>query len=267
MGDHDHLVTAAEVELELEQLRGEIQQLNVEWRDRQFSDEVRDRWNGLVEKRGQLEKKVRELKTRAEYIASLADDPESSEHVDRRFGERNMALVGGDRERSEALRCNERADFLPERAREHMETMLREEKEPDSQLVRYTQATSDRSYFRAYSKWFNDPEQGPVTWNQKERDAVSRVKEVSRAMNLGTGSAGGFMVPYELDPSIVITASYKDPLRAISRVATTALNENGSSPRPARRARGTRRRPKSAMTARCSPSRRSRARRRRRSSR
>jgi HK97 family phage major capsid protein len=72
----------------------------------------------------------------------------------------------------------------------------------------------------------NDPISGAQYWTPAERDAAQRVKDFERrSMTIGTGTAGGFLVPYELDPSIVLTASYRDPMREISRVVTTAYNE------------------------------------------
>jgi HK97 family phage major capsid protein len=45
-------------------------------------------------------------------------------------------------------------------------------------------------------------------------------------MSLGTGSAGGFLVPYELDPNILISsAGSVDPIRTVARVTQTAYNE------------------------------------------
>jgi HK97 family phage major capsid protein len=127
--------------------------------------------------------------------------------------------------RDQALRANARADFLPERAREHMEKMLREDDDPQDRLAQITVALSDRAYLRAFAAWFNDPVSGGHLWTDQEREAVQRVRHLERSMVLGTGSAGGFLVPYELDPNIILTASYTDPLREIARVATTAVNE------------------------------------------
>ena len=82
-----------------------------------------------------------------------------------------------DQLRSKALRANERADYLPERAREHMERTIREDDEPDAGLARYVLETSDRDYFRAFSKLFNDPVSGAHLWSPEEREAVQRVKD------------------------------------------------------------------------------------------
>lgn len=127
--------------------------------------------------------------------------------------------------RSAALRANEQARFLLDGSREHMERMLRDDDDLEQRLARITVALADRDYFRAFSKVFNDPISGAHLWTPEERQAVQRVKWLERSMTLGTGSAGGFLVPYELDPSIVLTASYRDPMRRLARTVTTAYNE------------------------------------------
>ena len=59
----------------------------------------------------------------------------------------------------------------------------------------------------------------------KEREAVQRVRQVERSLTLATsGTSGGYLTPYELDPSIILTGSYIDPMRQICRVETTAQN-------------------------------------------
>jgi HK97 family phage major capsid protein len=137
-----------------------------------------------------------------------------------------LSTEGMSETRSRALWANEGADFLPPRGREHMERQIREDDDPNDLLSEYVVRLSDRQYFRAFSKVFNDPITGAQLWTPEERDAVRRVKALEqRSMTIGTGSAGGFLVPYELDPSIILTASYADPMREISRVVTTAYNE------------------------------------------
>ena len=51
-----------------------------------------------------------------------------------------------------------------------------------------------------------DPVSGGHEWTPEQRDAVQRVRYVERAMSL-TGAAGGFLVPYELDPNILISSA------------------------------------------------------------
>jgi HK97 family phage major capsid protein len=128
--------------------------------------------------------------------------------------------------KSRALSANERARFLPEQVREHMERQIREDDDPTDAMAQATIALSDRAYFRAFSKVFNDPIGGGHEWTTDERNAVLRVRAAERSMNLGTGGAGGFLVPYELDPQILIAGvGAVSPLRQIARVATTTQNE------------------------------------------
>jgi HK97 family phage major capsid protein len=183
--------------------------------------------------------------------------------------------------RSAGLRANDAASYLPENVREHMENQIRQDDDPDQRLARLVAALADRNYFRAFSAVFRDPISGGHEWSPAERDAVLKVKTLQRA--LGFGSQGGtYLVPYELDPAILISnAGAISSLRQIARVVTTALNEKRfvtsagvtsnwvpetteatddsppwSSPRsPARRARPTCRSPSSCSTTATSPSR------------
>jgi HK97 family phage major capsid protein len=128
--------------------------------------------------------------------------------------------------RSQALRANERADFLPAASREHMEQQIRGDDDPRSGLAQATIALSDRDYYRAFAKWMNDPISGGHEWTDKERAAVQKVRWLERAMALGAGGTGGFLVPYELDPAIIISsAGAMSPLRQIARTVTTVQNE------------------------------------------
>ncbi len=89
--------------------------------------------------------------------------------------------------RARALDANERADFLPDAAREHMARTLQVDDDPESRLARYTVELSDRDYFRAFAKWMRDPVSGGHEWSPAEREAVQRVRHVERAMSLISG--------------------------------------------------------------------------------
>ena len=126
--------------------------------------------------------------------------------------------------RSQALRANEGAEFLPDDCRAHMERTIREDADPLHRLERYAVAASDREYFRAFSKLLNDPVSGAHLWTPEERAAVQHVREEMRAIGLGS-QGGAFLVPYELDPNILIAnAGAVNPMREVCRVDTTSLN-------------------------------------------
>jgi HK97 family phage major capsid protein len=107
-----------------------------------------------------------------------------------------------------------------------MARQLEQDDDLEGRLARATIELSNRHYFRAFAKWMRDPVSGGHEWTPEEREAVQRVRYMERAMALGAGGTGGFLVPYELDPSILIaSAGSVSPLREIARVATTAQNE------------------------------------------
>ena len=196
--------------LTVEELRDRIRQLHEEHGDAVFDSEARDEWT-------ELNARVDELETRRQRVAELYRDERNHDvpHDAARPRTDDSTL-------SRALRCNERAEFLPEAARAHMERMLRTDNDPHQGLAKYTQVASDRAYFRAFSAVLNDPVSGSHTWTPAEREAVREVNKLRTTLALG--GTGSYLVPYEIDPQITVTASYKDPLREISRVETTAQN-------------------------------------------
>ncbi len=128
--------------------------------------------------------------------------------------------------RGRALGAIERCQRLPDAAREVATRALEADEDRTDGLAQYTVATSSPAYFGAFSAWFNDPLSGPHGWSPAERDAFRQVNDLSRAMSLGVGGAGGFLVPYELDPQIVIASGGSvSPMRQIARTAQTVSNE------------------------------------------
>jgi HK97 family phage major capsid protein len=126
--------------------------------------------------------------------------------------------------RARALDANEKTERMPDVCRERMATELEADPDPEARLARYTLEASNPDYFRAFTKWFNDPVSGGHEWSPAEREAVARVRMLERALGLGT-QGGGFMTPYELDPAILVSsAGTRSPLREIARVDTTAFN-------------------------------------------
>ena len=175
---------------------------------------------------------VKQLQRDADAYLELLENPRPSSDVGRLAQGPYLDEVeaGGDprtrQVRDRALWANESAAFLPEASRAHMERSIREDDDPDSLLSRYVVATASRDYFRAFAAWMRDPVSGGHEWTPTEREAVQRVRAMERSMSIGTTTAGGFLVPYELDPSILISGTGAvSPLRQISRVATTAYNE------------------------------------------
>lgn len=99
-----------------------------------------------------------------------------------------------------------------------------------SRLARWTVATSNPDYLRAFSKLASDPQNGHREFTTAELHAFQHVQSEARAMSL-TDSAGGYLVPFQLDPTVIITNSGgTNPLREIARqVVATSDVWNGVS--------------------------------------
>jgi HK97 family phage major capsid protein len=70
-----------------------------------------------------------------------------------------------------------------------------------------------------------NPQMGQYEWSDAERAAFARAQELQRAMNL-TDAAGGYMVPFSLDPAIILTnaGTSNTSLRSAFTVKTTATD-------------------------------------------
>lgn len=85
---------------------------------------------------------------------------------------------------------------------------------------RWTAAVADPDYETAFTKLARDPQSGHREFTDQELKAYQTAKSVQRAMSL-TDSAGGFLVPFQLDPSVILTsAGSASPIRRIARVVT-----------------------------------------------
>ena len=93
-------------------------------------------------------------------------------------------------------------------------TGILEDQDPDGVVSRYCLATSDPDYVSAFSQMMRDPQ---ALLTDSEIRAVRRVKEFARAMSL-TDSEGGFLVPFQLDPTVIQTDDLGvSDIRRISR--------------------------------------------------
>ncbi|RAL31494.1 phage major capsid protein [Rhodococcus sp. AQ5-07] len=91
----------------------------------------------------------------------------------------------------------------------------------DSVSARWAAVTGDPSYRSAFEKLVRNPDKGHLLWLPEEARAYSAV-ESARSMIGGVGGTGKYIVPFELDPAILLTSSGSaSPIREIARVVTT----------------------------------------------
>lgn len=121
--------------------------------------------------------------------------------------------------RSAALRAVERHQgTLTPAAGDRLERAIRSDRSGVDSA--YLAAVAEPGYNSAFGKILQHGAMAPMRFTAEEQEAVQAVNraEEMRAMSL-TGSAGGFAVPFELDPTIINTsAGVNNPFRDIARV-------------------------------------------------
>lgn len=95
-----------------------------------------------------------------------------------------------------------------EACQEHVEALLVGSDSVDSEIARRILVTGNPLYRSGFAKWLA---------------GTSRLASEERAMSLGTTTAGGFAVVYELDPTFIRTSNFSvNPFRSICRQVTIA---------------------------------------------
>lgn len=111
---------------------------------------------------------------------------------------------------------------------DRLDHMVRHE-DPQGRVARHLRAVGDPNYLTAFGKMLADPQSGHLRFSPEEVEAVRRVAEVQseRAISTGTsGTGGGFLLPFELDPSVVISSNGAlNPIRQIARVLTIETHD------------------------------------------
>jgi len=130
------------------------------------------------------------------------------------------APVGEVRDRARAV--IDGTEGLEPRHQEQAEKVMRSV-DRDGAVARHIVVTGNPEYRSAFTKAIGGEAD---TWTQSERDAVQAVRAASL-----TTTAGGFAVPFTLDPTIIDSGSHStNPFRQISRVVQTTTNSwNGVS--------------------------------------
>lgn len=130
-------------------------------------------------------------------------------------------------QRSRALRVVERAPYLSARAADNLDRLIRDvEGDANALAARYVTAVADPSYSGAFWKVLRNAQTAHLDMTPEELRAFQQVRAEQRAMVLGSDPDGGFAVPFQLDPTILLTSDgVINPLRAISRAETMVGKE------------------------------------------
>jgi HK97 family phage major capsid protein len=199
-------------------------------------------WADRNEQIDTLRKTLEQLERREERLAELNGKPENREDGTT-FHTRRPSASGEDiydlstvrasmsnpsqqatELRDRAIRAIERAkpkhpDVDPDKAKGNVERLLDTDSE-DGRFSRYLLATGSPTYKRAFGKYLAGRQM-----NREENAALEMAQMAERALSL-TGAAGGFAVPFELDPTILNTSNgVVNPIRQIANVEQITVDE------------------------------------------
>ena len=205
------------------------QELDAEYAGAELPEEARTEFDELEAEYDLHTRAIADAQDRAERIRAKAEQPGSTERVrpssapgtvrrpeniydltELRQRARSIdelpALM-----RDNAMRAVEQARFpgAPDRARaqEQVERLLNTVDDEHGTLARRVLTTGSPLYDRAFGK------------AAKALSTNGLTAEEMRALSLGTDTEGGYAVPFDLDPTVILTSDgVIDPLRAISRV-------------------------------------------------
>ncbi len=225
-------------------------ELNSEYAGLPFPDEAREEYAWCLEDDEEVEARAKELEARDRDLQGLARDDnhverEPTEFLSARGGIRGGAdsddiydlstvprsfgspEVEGRVLKDRAQRALEIIDFRHPEADQDatkawVEKLLKRTDTDDGQFARYVLATASPTYKRAWAKAMS----GRLsTLSREEQSALSLAETLSRGQTL-TGNAGGFAVPFELDPTVLFTSSgVVNPIRQIANVETISVDE------------------------------------------
>jgi HK97 family phage major capsid protein/HK97 family phage prohead protease len=243
------------------EIRARLAELDTEYSGAELSQQARAEWNGLQEEMAVHERSIEDVNSRADYLRHINDDnPAATERVDNTragysrdsgpggFGSRMGAAgpafhqsrdiydLASIRNRARSIdevpilyreyaqRAVEQARFpsatgrrgAPSReaAQERVASLLDTIDDENGTLARRILVTGSPVYERAFGKML-------------ARQSINGLTaEESRSLSLGTDSAGGYAVPFQLDPTVILSSSgVVNPLRQISRVETITGKE------------------------------------------
>jgi HK97 family phage major capsid protein len=126
--------------------------------------------------------------------------------------------------RGRALGAIERLNTMPDGARQALTVSVERDDDPENKLARWVNVASTKAYRSAFFRLMRDPMNGHREFTPEELSAYRAVQSEARALGLGS-QGGGYMVPVEVDPQILIAgAGSADPMRKIARVTQSAEN-------------------------------------------
>jgi HK97 family phage major capsid protein len=229
----DSRLTIEERTARQDDIRSRLAEIDSEYSGAALPDEVRSEWDNLNKEFDDNDLAIREAKDRAEVLrrrtqtepgaTERGSEAGSSRSVPGARRAENIYDLSAIRQlarsiddlpqlyRDHAMRAVEVARFgggvKREDAQANIERLLDNVDDEQGTLARTILATGSPQYARAFGKACMRLSTNGLT------------AEEQRALSLGTNSAGGFAVPFQLDPTVILTSNGSvNPLRRIARI-------------------------------------------------
>jgi HK97 family phage major capsid protein len=234
------MTTLQDMEAQLDTVRGQLQELAM--KEEQTDDDVIV-VDTLIREHDDLEAKAQPLRERMAKLTAIkaaGDKPENREEPRQtaeppqggiEFMKRHdplaeldrvrMGMVPRNEMRARALNliesdnANKRNAFLDDHAQE---STLKVQETPS--IAQHILLTGSEAYREAFRSYLEKPQEGEYAFRSGELEEEMRF----RSVNL-TNASGGFLLPYVLDPTIVLSnAASANPYRRVSRIVQTTSN-------------------------------------------
>lgn len=239
-------VTVDELRSRLTEIQARQQEIDTTHAGQALPEAEKAEFEQLQEEKHERQRTIAELEQRAAWIAENAKDPATSEagaqfNVQRSGPARGEDIYDMSTVRSSmsnpAMQSQELRDRAmrsvdtvrlhgvddPARSKGCIEQLVEGQDDQDPRFSRYLLATGSPAYRRAFGKYLQRGNENGMA--RDEQAAWQQGMQAERALSL-TGSAGGFAVPYFLDPTILNTSNgVVNPIREIARVVQITVDE------------------------------------------
>ncbi|MFJ1653512.1 phage major capsid protein [Streptomyces sp. NPDC088337] len=234
-GTMDDRMTVEERAARQSEIRARLQEIEGEYSGATMPEEIQTEWDGLLEENTAHARAIDESERRSAQLRAVLDNPTATERVaatsvgfgggrgpavittrdiydltEARSQARSLEDLPGIY-RDRAMRAIELAQFPGMESREDAQTraayLVETIDDEHGTLARRMLQTGSPVYNRAFGKMITALSQNGLT------------AEESRALQLGVDANGGFAVPFQLDPTVILTSDGTiNPLREVARI-------------------------------------------------
>ncbi|BBB01069.1 putative phage major capsid protein [Actinacidiphila reveromycinica] len=234
--DMDDRMTVEERAARQSEIRARLQEIDSEYSGATMPAELQQEWDGLLEENETHGRALADSERRqAQLQAVLAANPGATERTDR------AGFLGGGRQapavhigvdvydttsiRTQARNPEEAAGMLRDRAMRAIEIAQfpgAESREAAQERASYLVDTKDDEHGTLARRMLTT---GSPIYNRAFGKMMQKLSvngltgEEHRALSLGVDAGGGYAVPFQLDPTVILTSSgVINPLRQVARV-------------------------------------------------